>query len=96
MKRLTNKLIIKELLPQLNKGFQDWKEGGMNTEDLEYSRFLAVTKLLQGRYDNATLSATIVDGKIISISYSKEYTGMGNGYYASVDNNGNIIKGEWD
>ncbi len=96
MNRLTNKRIIDELLPQLRRHFQLWGEAGMQTDGLTYGKFLSVTKYLEGKYDHADLSAKIEDGKIVGIFYSKEYTGCGNGYYAKVDDNGNIIAGEWD
>ena len=54
-----------------------------------------VTMPLHGKYDHATVDALLRGGKI-EFSYSKEFTGMGNGYYAELDEKGKIIKGEWD
>ena len=56
---------------------------------------VSVTKHLMGRYDHATVSAIITNGKIY-YGYSKEYRGLGNGFYADLDENGNIIRSEWD
>jgi len=56
---------------------------------------VAVTMPLRGRYDHATVSATINNG-VVSYGYSKEFTGLGNGFYADLDENGNIIRSEWD
>lgn len=96
MIRLTNKRIIDELLPRLEHRFHIWKQSGMDRDALTYNKFLSVTKYMEGKYDHADLSATIENGQIIAIHYAKEYTGCGNGYYAKVDNAGNIIAGEWD
>jgi len=72
---------------------------------------VAVNKPLKGRYDHADLGVRIATedvkygdkiyhkGESIdegTFCYSKEYSGMGNGFYAIVDNNGKIIKSEWD
>jgi len=50
---------------------------------------------LEGRYDHATVSAIIQNGKV-SYGYSKEFRGLGNGFYAELDENGKIVKSEWD
>jgi len=51
---------------------------------------------LEGRYDHATVSAIIQNGKVTAYGYAKEFAGLGNGFYADLDENGNIIKSEWD
>jgi len=59
---------------------------------------VSVVKSLHGKYDCAMLSA-VLDGNTLAVKqyeYSKEYSGMGNGYYAIVDENGEIIRDEWD
>ena len=56
---------------------------------------VSVSMPLKGRYDHATVSAIIKDGKVY-YGYSKEFTGLGNGFYADLDENGNIVKLEWD
>jgi len=57
---------------------------------------VAVTMLLTGKYDHATVSATIKNGRVIGYGYAKEFTGLGNGFYALLDENGKIIESEWD
>lgn len=57
---------------------------------------VSVSMPLKGKYDHATVSATIRNGKLSGFGYSKEYRGLGNGFYAELDENGNIIKSEWD
>ena len=57
---------------------------------------VSVTKHLAGKYDHATVSAIIKNGKVVGYGYSKEYRGLGNGFYADLDENGNIIRSEWD
>ena len=57
---------------------------------------VSVTKHLAGKYDHATVSAIIKNGKVVGYGYSKEYRGLGNGFYAELDENGNIIRSEWD
>lgn len=66
--------------------------------DLGDYLILEVTKPLKGKYDHATISVAIPtsSNKKPFFSYRKEYTGMGNGFYADLDENGNIIKSEWD
>jgi len=54
---------------------------------------ISVTKYLQGKYDHATLNYKIGND---GYGYEKEYTGMGNGFYADVDFSGKIIRSEWD
>ena len=56
---------------------------------------IEVTMYLRGKYDHATVNAVLRDGKI-DFNYSKEFAGMGNGYYAELDEKGKIIEGEWD
>ena len=56
---------------------------------------ISVTKPLTGKFDHATISATFREG-IVSFRYEKEFTGMGNGYYADLDANGKFIRAEWD
>jgi hypothetical protein len=57
---------------------------------------VSVVKPLSGRYDHATVSAIIRDGKVAGYEYAKEFRGLGNGFYAELDENGRIIKSEWD
>ena len=55
-----------------------------------------VTMPLRGKYDHATVAATVYSDGKTEFSYSKEFTGKGNGYYALLNENEKIIKGEWD
>jgi len=55
----------------------------------------AARELEQGRYDYATVTARLNDGQV-SFSYQKEFRGMGNGFYADINNTGQIKKSEWD
>lgn len=54
---------------------------------------ITVFKPLKGKYDGATLHYRVGDN---GYGYSKEYTGMGNGFYADVSFDGKIIRSEWD
>jgi hypothetical protein len=51
---------------------------------------------LEGKFDHATVCAVIRNGEVISYEYAKEFRGLGNGFYAELDENGKIIKSEWD
>jgi len=118
MKRLTNKKLIKLLLPFLEEAKkQKVKLTNVNYygepyhSEMEFDEesqkwiyelwvqrdsdlIIMVYTLLKGKYDVATLSYR--RGNPDGYSYSKEYKGMGNGFYADVDFKGNIIKSEWD
>jgi hypothetical protein len=56
-------------------------------------------RFLEGKFDHATVTALIHyfnGGKLTAYSYEKEFRGLGNGFYARLDAQGNIIKSEWD
>jgi hypothetical protein len=55
---------------------------------------IEITKLLNGRYDHATIQKWI--NKKGGYGYAKEFTGKGNGFYAGLNTEGKIIKSEWD
>jgi len=60
---------------------------------------VSVTMRLEGKFDHATVTALIHyfnGGKLTAYSYEKEFRGLGNGFYARLDAQGNIIKSEWD
>ena len=85
-----------------NKDFygHPYKQIQKNGFPIRWTRYedgviITVTMQLSGKYDHATVDALLRGGKI-EFSYSKEFTGMGNGYYAELDEKGKIIKGEWD
>ena len=112
--RMTNKRIIKKLLPILKEAIKeklDWStaqldyykhpsiiyyKDGIEVRHTKYGEKKIITEVimpLKGKYDHATLSyQTGWDG----FGYEKEFTGMGNGFYADVSFDGKIIKSEWD
>jgi hypothetical protein len=56
-------------------------------------------RLHDGRYDHATLGTNIrkSDGYVLEyLGFAKEFRGMLNGYYATVDWTGRILDSEWD
>ncbi|MCM8804234.1 MAG: hypothetical protein NC833_03150 [Candidatus Omnitrophica bacterium] len=55
-----------------------------------------VTKSLEGRYSTATCSALLKKGNIKGYFFAKELKGLGNGFYAMLNEKGKIIKSEWD
>jgi len=55
----------------------------------------AARELEQGKYDFATVTARLNNGQV-SFGYAKEFRGKGNGFYADLDNTGQIKKSEWD
>ena len=59
------------------------------------AEIISVTKPLTGKFDHATISATFQEG-VVSFHCEKEFTGMGNGYYAELDANGKNIRVELD
>ncbi|MHA1832369.1 MAG: hypothetical protein ACTSV7_00120 [Candidatus Baldrarchaeia archaeon] len=109
-KRIISKLfpVLKkaiENVPELNeKDYYGhpakWTEmDGFNVVYIERDGHLtvSVSMPLEGTYDHATVSAIIDKDKgKVYYCYSKEYRGLGNGFYADLDENGNIIKSEWD
>jgi len=118
MERLTNKKLIKMLLPYMREA----KEQEVKMDDVDYYKhpfheeakydeknrkviyvrwtqyndetMIEVYTHLEGKYDLVELSYSPKDET--GYGYSKEYRGMGNGFYADVDLNGNITKSEWD
>ncbi len=112
--RITNRSLIRELLPVLEQAIARKDEvkldhksyyghpcsvtyiNGLRIDytDYEGTLYVEVTKTLHGKYDHATLAWH--SAKPDFYGYSKEYTGMGNGYYADVSKEGEIIRGEWD
>lgn len=62
----------------------------------DYHLFLQVIKTIpSGKYDQAILGTNLEDNKD-AFSYQKEYRGMGNGFYATIDKDGKILNSEWD
>jgi hypothetical protein len=121
MKRLTNRVLISQLLPVLKREIQKTvkiDEKDYDGQDCKryyvdeylvvwtrWDRFetsrdvtiLTVIMRLNGKFDEAKLSAIKQNGKWgDTFHYAKEWRGLGNGFYAEVDANGHIIKGEWD
>ena len=116
-RRITNKQIIKKLLPYLKEAIKrkdvkltkrDFYGHPLYEEYISDEQFgeihiiwisfdgvkvIEVTVPLKGKYDQATLSWREGEN---CFGYAKEFTGLGNGYYADVDCNGKIIRGEWD
>jgi len=70
---------------------------GFNVVYTEYGKeiIVSVSMSLKGRFDHATVSATINNGKVF-YGYAKEFRGLGNGFYADLDEDGNIVRSEWD
>lgn len=69
--------------------------GGKGLDGIEYpdAIYIEASMRLEGKYDHATLSKRIGE---TNYGYAKEYTGLGNGFYADVSPAGKIIKSEWD
>jgi hypothetical protein len=65
----------------------------------DHIQVAARMNLLDGRYDHATLATDIrkADGFVLEyLGFAKEFRGMSNGYYATVDWTGRILNSEWD
>ena len=66
--------------------------------DYDTEIFVEAYHKLNGKYDKATVTV-IIDLKnkdIKGLGFRKTLRGLGNGFYADIDFNGNIIKDEFD
>ncbi len=118
-KRWTNKRIVEELFPVVQRAVRMVRQGKIEFKDRDAKGKPFAEKVMdkytvrfwefepghyvieaymffpRGRYDYAAVNANVrPDG--VFYGYWKEFRGLGHGYYAELDEEGRIVRAEWD